>query len=181
MDCIVLLTNDHQQLDGLFASFEAGDVTVVPTICQTLEDHLLMETGVLYPAIGDEVDKAPVASSIDEANQIRALIRELNEFTSIDQAYIAKARDLIAVAREHMLDEESEIFPLVRALLSDERRAELGLAIEALRGDAAGSTNEGASSDGDTSWVEDPHVVDPQVDRSVEAAMRRSQRQPPDG
>ena len=32
----------------------------------------------------------------------------------------------------------------------------------------------GASSDGDSSWVEAPHTQDPSVDRSVDAVIRRT-------
>lgn len=37
-----------------------------------------------------------------------------------------------------------------------------------------GGTDEGASSDGDASWTEDPQTQDPNIDRSVEAVIRRT-------
>lgn len=185
VDCIGLLKSEHQQLERLFANIDEGDVTVVPEICQSLDLHLMGEDGIFYPAIVDEIDgvRPCVDASAAESRRMRSLIRDLSDITAVDHMYVMKARDLVAVAREHVIDEESELYPKVSSSLSEKRRTEIGCAIEAFRAQGEAS-DEGASSDGDTSWTEDPfltEVVDPDVDRSVEATIRRSQaRQPPE-
>jgi hemerythrin-like domain-containing protein len=144
MDCIVLLTHHHQGLERLFSTLEEGDLSVVPEICVSLERHLLVEGGAFYPAVVNEVNgtAAEVAASIEEHRQMRHLIRELAEFTAIDEAYVTKARDLVAVVREHVIDEESELYPRVGAALSEGRRAELGCEIEQLHRSAAAREEE---------------------------------------
>lgn len=185
MDCIGLLKNEHQQLERLFANLEDGDVSVVPVICQSLDLHLMAEDGIFYPAIVDDDEglRPSVDESAAESRRMRTLIRDLSDMTALDHAYVVKARDLVAVAREHVIDEESELYPKVSASLSEKRRTEIGNAIQAFRGQGD-STDAGASSDGDSSWTDDPfltEVVDPNVDRSVEATIERSQGpQPPD-
>jgi hypothetical protein len=184
MDCMVLLKDDHARLEQLFAGVDTGDTSVVLEMCALLESHLLVEGGVFYPAVMDEVDGAAsqVATSMEELEQIRAMLQETLALRAIDDSNLTKARDLVALVREHVLDEEWDLFPVVGAVMSAERRVELGGVMESLR-QGSGGGDEGASSDGDASWTEDAYlaaIVDPNVDRSVDAAMRRSQGRPPD-
>lgn len=184
MDCMVLLKNDHARLEQLFGRVDQGDTSVVPEMCALLESHVLIEGGVFYPAVMDEVDVAAlqVGAAFDELEQIRSLLQETLALRAIDSDDLTTARDLIALVREHVLDEESELFPLVGVALSEERRTALGEVMESLR-QGRGDVDGGASSDGDSSWTEDAYlasVVDPNVDRSVDTAMRRSQGRPPD-
>ncbi len=184
MDCLVLLKTDHARLEQFFACVDEGDTSVVLEMCASLESHVLVEGAVFYPAVMDEVDGAAsqVSASLEELEQIRALIQETLALRAIHDDDLTKARDLVALVREHVLDEESELFPLVGATLSEHRRTELGGAMASLRQED-GEVDRGASSDGDSSWTDDAYlasVVDANVDRSVDAAMRRSQGRPPD-
>lgn len=148
IDCIVLLEQEHAELDALFASFELGNLDAVPQICAAIEAHLQLDH-VLFPTVMREVDgSAPGAAPHEEdSRELRNLMAELDGFTAVDTDYLDRAKDLVALAREHLLDDESEFIVKIRSLRG-ERRAELGEVIRVFRlhGDAG---EQGTSSDGD--------------------------------
>lgn len=85
--------------------------------------------------------------------------------------------DDLAEVRRHVASDASTILDLADELLSAEQRADLAQRTGPLVGpvDAAtASPDDGASSDGDRSWAQEPVTQDPDADRSVDAAIRRT-------
>ena len=85
--------------------------------------------------------------------------------------------DDLAAVRRHAEADESTILELADELLSAEQRADLAQRTGPLVGpvDAAtASPDDGPSSDGDRSWAQEPVTQDPDADRSVDAAIRRT-------
>lgn len=184
MDAITLLIEDHRRIDDLFDAVSSGDVLAVPLACDALLHHSRMEEEVLYPFIAPHVERTEwdVDGALEDHLVMRRLIVELGEESSISPSYLSRAAVLIRLVRAHVREEEDVLFPQLRAAISPPRLEELGDALEHVRLAASGPTgldgaeqDSGAASDGDLSWAESPLTQDPDLDRSVNAVIQRTQ------
>jgi len=182
VDAIALLTEDHRRIDLLFDAVSDGDVTAIPQVCDALLLHSRMEEEVLYPAISRFLGEAEwdVAAALEDHLIIRKLVSELSTESSISPSYLAQAGVLMRLVRDHVREEEEDLFPRIAAATSPRVVEKMGAELERVRRSRSTATADirqdpGASSDGDASWVESPLTQDPQVDRTVGAVIRRTQ------
>jgi hemerythrin superfamily protein len=132
MDAIVMLRNDHNEVEALFKRLEKGDLTVVPDICTALAQHAIIEEEEFYPAVRSGVDGAldDVLEAIEEHHVVKVLVAELEAIEPSDETYKAKATVLMELVRHHVEEEESEMFPEVRKALGRKRLTEIGERLE---------------------------------------------------
>jgi hemerythrin superfamily protein len=132
MDAIVMLRNDHKEVEALFKRLEKGDLSVVPDICTALTRHAIIEEEEFYPAVRAEVDGAldDVLEAIEEHHVVKVLVTELEALTPSDETYKAKATVLMELVRHHVEEEETEMFPEVRHALGRKRLTEIGERLE---------------------------------------------------
>jgi hemerythrin superfamily protein len=128
MDAIVMLREDHKEVEALFKKLEKDDLTVVPDICAALTQHAFIEEQVFYPAVRREVDDTldEVLEAIEEHHVVKMLIGELEGLSPSDGTYKAKATVLMEMVRHHVEEEEGEMFPQVRDALGRKRLQEIG-------------------------------------------------------
>jgi hemerythrin superfamily protein len=145
MDAITLLKNDHKTVEKLFKTFEkAGDrakQTKAKTVEQIIEElsvHAAIEEQVFYPAVRREVPGATdeVLESLEEHHIVKWVLSELENMGPEDERFDAKVTVLIENVRHHVKEEESELFPTVRAALGRKRMNEIGDAMEAAKATA---------------------------------------------
>ncbi len=141
MDAIDVLKSDHDKARDLFMKFrqaeEAEDqemmAEVVEKIFDELETHTAIEERVFYPAVR-EAGGGSLDDLTDESNEehhvVDVLIEEIRNLTPSDDAYVAKMTVLIENVEHHAGEEEEEMFPKVRELMSGDRLAELGRRLE---------------------------------------------------
>jgi hemerythrin superfamily protein len=130
-DAITLLTSDHRTVNDLFEKVEGQSqpsADVVNTIVKELSIHDAIEKQYLYPAVRRYVDGGDdyADHSIDEHDEVaRTLLAvDKTESGSADQA--AKLKTLIQLVRTHVQEEETEIFPALKASASPADLDELG-------------------------------------------------------
>ena len=127
MDAIQLLTQDHDEVRGLFEQFrqaeEAEDMDrmkeLQKQIFSELETHTRIEEDIFYPAVreADEEELGDtVAEGIQEHHVVKVLMREV-ESVSGDETYTAKMKVLMENVEHHAEEEETDMFPDVRARL----------------------------------------------------------------
>lgn len=142
MDAITLLKNDHKTVEKLFKAFEkAGDramkakADTVKTIVEELSVHAAIEEQIFYPAIRAEVPDTEdsVLESLEEHHIVKWTLSELDGMSSDDERFDAKVTVLIENVRHHVEEEETELFPMVRAAIGRKRMSELGDAMEAAK------------------------------------------------
>ncbi len=135
MDAITLLKADHRAVQKLFKQFEkSGDRAVVTKrnivkdIVKELSIHAAIEEQVFYPSVRNEVDGAEreVLESLEEHHVAKWLLSEIDGMSPDDERFDAKVTVLIEAVRHHVEEEETVLFPEVRAALGRKRLGEIG-------------------------------------------------------
>jgi hemerythrin superfamily protein len=139
MDAITLLKNDHRTVEKLFKEFEkTGDRAVVTRgklaqeIIRELSIHAAIEEQAFYPTVRDLVEgqEDMTLESIEEHHVMKWLLSEIQGRDPVDERFLPKMTVLIELVRHHVEEEESELFPAVRAALGRKRLVEMGEALE---------------------------------------------------
>src|SRR3954449_6236096 len=138
MDAITLLRNDHRTVEDLFKKFEkAGDTAhktkakLVEKMLHELAIHAAIEEMAFYPFVKGASDDlaSDVLESLEEHHVVKWLLSELEGMDPKDERFDAKVTVLIENVRHHVKEEEQDMFPLVRKMLSRADLQELGDAL----------------------------------------------------
>jgi hemerythrin superfamily protein len=138
MDAITLLKNDHKTVNDLFKKFEkAGDsayktkAKLVEQIIHELAIHAVIEEVAFYPFIKGVSDDLTddVLESLEEHHVVKWLLSELEGMDPKSERFDAKVTVLIENVRHHVEEEEQDMFPRVRKMLSRSDLQELGAAL----------------------------------------------------
>jgi hemerythrin superfamily protein len=129
-DALALLRRDHEQAQSLYEGFETagGDdrYFLASRIVRALEQHAHIEEEVFYPVI------LALASRRDhryEEELVRRLMKDhqashkrmmkVRDTLEHDEGYQVQLDELMKFVFRHAEQEEKELFPVARALLSD--------------------------------------------------------------
>lgn len=143
MDAIVLLKNDHREVEKAFKSFEklgegatSSKRTTADEIIRLLKVHTTIEEAVFYPAVRSELPdlESDILEGIEEHHLAKMLLGEIAELDPEDERYDAKVTVLIESVRHHVEEEEGEMFPQIRKEWGRKRLGELGAALEEAKG-----------------------------------------------
>ena len=141
-DAIVLLKQDHKEIEKAFKAFEkAGDNAhkekgrLVSRIIELLTVHTYLENEVMYPRVRalipdleDDIDE-----SYEEHHGADLLVMELVAMKPEADRYDAKTTVLIENVRHHIKEEEDEWFPKVRESLGRKQLQDIGAEMEQAR------------------------------------------------
>ena len=131
-DAIELLTADHAEVEQMFRQIETlpdsdGRSELVAGVIRELSVHAAIEEQVLYPAMrkalpdGDHLAQ----EAIEEHQQVKETL------AAIERADSSAERDphlvsLIGNVRHHVEEEETELFPKLRASITTGELQEMG-------------------------------------------------------
>jgi len=113
-----VLEEDHREVEGWFDEYDEleeeddGKAELAEKICLALKVHAQIEEEIFYPqaraATGDNdlVDEAVV-----EHATVKNLIAEIEKMKVGDDLYDAKIRVLGEMVKQHIKEEEEELFP----------------------------------------------------------------------
>jgi hemerythrin superfamily protein len=139
MDATELLMKDHENVQGLFAQFERSreDAQKKSMLFEKIKDELQMHTKVeeeiFYPAVEDlpiERAKDDIERSIQDHEEVDALLDELQSLSPDDADFDQKMTELMDAVRSHIQLEHEEVFKIARAGLGEERLKEMGREME---------------------------------------------------
>ncbi|MGP4112584.1 hemerythrin domain-containing protein [Streptomyces sp. 4N509B] len=133
-DVIQELTTDHDEVESMFQEIEslpsgerrrkelADEVTI------ELVRHSIAEEEYLYPAVRERVpDGARVADKeIEDHAAVERIMKDLEGCEATDQHFDRLMGALIAEVREHVRDEEDNLFPALRRVCSQDELMDLG-------------------------------------------------------
>ncbi len=134
-DAIELLSSDHRRVEQLFSQAASApgspDEDVVREIIRELSVHAAVEEQVLYPAVRRELpDGEQLADhSLDEHQEVKDTLARLESEGASGPEAANLLQRLISTVRDHVEEEETEMFPKLRAAVSAERLREMGEAM----------------------------------------------------
>lgn len=139
-DAINLLRADHKEVKAYFKQYEGldGDAekqALADKICLALTVHAQIEEEIFYPATREAIDDDDLLDEAEvEHASAKQLIAEIQAMKAVDRLFDAKVTVLGEYINHHVEEEETEMFPEVRASDLDlkmlgaqlaERKAEL--------------------------------------------------------
>jgi len=123
-DAIELLKVDHRTVNDLFERYEATQdyamkQQIAEQACTALDVHAQLEEDIFYPAFEREADdegKQLVEESLQEHLMVKDMIAELQEVH--DAEFDLKFQELMAAVRDHVQEEETDMFPEAERILA---------------------------------------------------------------
>jgi hemerythrin superfamily protein len=139
-DATKLLKQDHEKVKSLFE--EADELSdratakrraIFEEIRTELTVHAKIEEEIFYPAMQksrDKEAKEQVLEAFEEHAIAKMLIKQLEESDAGDETFKAKLKVLKDVILHHAKEEEKEMFPEAKKILSSDQLEELGAQME---------------------------------------------------
>jgi len=136
-DAIALLKEDHEKVRGLLGDLEKSSMRggpraqkLVAQIDKELEIHTTIEEEIFYPAFRDAVrtkdDKKMYYEAKEEHHVVKLVLPEVKEGGMAVEEFAAKCKVLKELVEHHADEEEKEMFPEARKVLSRPELQELG-------------------------------------------------------
>jgi len=140
MNALEVLMEDHQKVKGLFqeirqATDNAKRRELFDKIDTALEIHAHIEETVFYPAIEEHEEfKDMVAGALEEHQEAKTLLDELEELGADNHDFGSKLQLLIEAVQHHVEEEEGEMFSKIRELFDEDELEQLGQELESAKG-----------------------------------------------
>src|SRR5437764_7446829 len=144
MDATRLLEQDHREVEQLFDKFEGaqGDTEkkgeLADKIITELSIHAAIEEEVFYPEVKAAVPDGEglVDHSLEEHQEVKELLSDLDSMNSGDPGFHQKMEKVISDVKEHVQEEEGEMFPKLREAISANELLQIGEKLEKAKGRA---------------------------------------------
>ncbi|MBA3768299.1 MAG: hemerythrin domain-containing protein [Acidobacteria bacterium] len=141
MNAFELMKQDHKKVSGIFEKLEPTTERGVKTreelfaqLNQELSIHARVEEEIFYPAIKEAKETRDITlEAYEEHIVVKQLLAELDEMPKDDETWGAKLKVLKENVEHHVEEEEGEMFPKAREVLSPEQIEELGTRMEAAK------------------------------------------------
>lgn len=137
MNVIELLENDHREVNELFRRVKLSekDESIEDLTNQIVHDlsvHAAVEEQFVYPLIRAKIEggDAMADGAIDEHQQAKRLLADLEKLDAGSTEHSAAMEALITVIRHHVGEEEGEVFPKLRNEVDDSTLDKLGTLVE---------------------------------------------------
>jgi hemerythrin superfamily protein len=131
MDAIEYLTEQHREIDSLFDQIEsAARANAKLRLCRKLVDllavHTSIEEMIFYPAAQEAGIEELLPRVFEEHYSVERIIAELVRVGWANDAAAPKIAALQERKRQHAEQEEEELFPRVRGLLTRDQLEAVG-------------------------------------------------------
>ena len=138
-DAIQLLTTDHGEVEEMFRLLE-GSVSPetyqeqVEGVIRELSVHAAIEEQILYPAMRKALPDGEtlVQEAIDEHQQVKETLASIEETEDPDEQR-KLLLELMVDVRHHVKEEETELFPKLRASIGTDELREMGSKLAAAK------------------------------------------------
>src|SRR6266550_5865491 len=137
MDAIQLLKDDHKKVEKIFSDLENkrdDRRALFPELDRELTVHAEIEEKIFYPAAKQaEPTRDLVLESIEEHKQIKMVLADLEKTDKTTEVWGAALKVLKEDVMHHVGEEENELFPKVKKVLSKQQLDDLGTRMEQLK------------------------------------------------
>ena len=131
-DAIALLKADHREVEKLFKKYQGlGERaiktkgTTIQKICTELQVHDVLERELLYPMTADVDDKL-TNHALEEHDEVNGLIEEIKSTEPDSDRMVGLMNKLISDVKDHVKEEEKELFPELQDAVEKETLKETG-------------------------------------------------------
>ena len=131
-DWVNALKTEHRMVEKLFEAVmkttnEQGGKRemLLSKIAYALTKHAVQEENVIYPAISHSTQHDRARELAEEHAQIKTFIYDLRNLDPTDPRWISRAKEFETYVRDHIREEEEEIFPALQASLSQQENTKL--------------------------------------------------------
>jgi len=151
-DIITALTEEHAAHRSLFARLAATTTAVGPMrlallaeLDQGLRLHMRFEEDVLFPALREHANKETRGKTLEayaEHEAARATLNELESVAPDKEMWEAWLKVLSEELEHHMKEEEDDLFPYARELITAENRTAMAEELQCWKVRAGARGNE---------------------------------------
>ena len=125
MNAVDLLESQHREVEDLFSEIEeAKDAKTKNQLFEQIADalaiHAAIEEHHFYPAVKAKRTEDILLEALEEHLGIKRVIADLLKIDASDETFDAKVKVLKEQVEHHVEEEESDLFPKVKKLLSAE-------------------------------------------------------------
>ncbi|WP_424355480.1 hemerythrin domain-containing protein [Methanobacterium sp. MBAC-LM] len=125
-----MLEHDHEEVKEMFKeAINNEDPSKYKEIKKELEVHMKGEEDFYYPK-AKKADKDLVEHGIEEHDEAKSLIKELDRLGKNDGQFMHKLKELKDSVEHHVDEEEHKLFPKSKDTLSDNEEKEIAEKIE---------------------------------------------------
>jgi len=139
-DVIELLEHDHREVEQMFAEYEQ---TTSKEDKETLRDRIIIELvrhseaeeQAVYPLIRKSIDNGEqiIEHEIDEHSKAERIMKELDTMSADDPQFGVLMQQLMDDIKEHVAEEENDVFPQFRTKVDADELNKLGETVERLK------------------------------------------------
>jgi len=136
-DVIEVLTHDHREVEELFDQIEqATDGSerreLTDQVITELIRHSVAEEQYMYPAAREYIPDgdAIVDGEIADHNEVEEALKALEDIDADDPEFMNRFRRMSEDVKDHVQEEEDELFPKLRQHATAEALRELGKKVE---------------------------------------------------
>src|SRR5438093_11524814 len=122
-DAIALLTNDHRKVERLFRDFPvtsgAAKQRIADALVRELSIHAAIEEQYLYPTLRKRVADGErlVERALKEHQSVKQRLARIEGLMPADGKLEGEVGSLMAAVREHVREEENDLFQRLHAEL----------------------------------------------------------------
>lgn len=149
VNAISLLKADHKKVKGLLEELEsttergaAKRKKLLTQIETELKVHTTIEETIFYPAFRDAVrkkeDREMYFEALEEHHLVKLVLPEIASTDPSSEPFGAKAKVLKELVTHHAKEEEREMFPEAKKVLSEEELEQLGERMKARKDELLG-------------------------------------------
>jgi hemerythrin superfamily protein len=157
-DVIEILIQDHREVEEMFSELESlmqapggGDdqrrKDLADQVTIELVRHAVAEEVAVYPEVKRKVSEEEAERAKQEHAEAEKTMKELEKLDSDDPSFTAEIRKLMTEIREHVAEEEGEMFPHMREVFSPDELVEIGKRVEAIKAMAPTRPHPGVPND----------------------------------
>ena len=123
MDAVELLSSQHREVEKLFKEIENAEnaedkEALFEDLADKLAIHAKIEEQFFYPAVNEKKTEDMVLEAFVEHTSVKRLLADLLEADPSEPAFDAQIKVLKEQIEHHVEEEEGQLFPAAKKLLS---------------------------------------------------------------
>src|SRR3954453_2817499 len=143
-DVIEVLTHDHREVEQMFAELESlrGGTSedaqsrrkdLVEQVTIELVRHSVAEEVLVYPQVAKKVSEEEAERARHEHAEAEETMQRLERLDPDDAAFDGELATLMREIREHVAEEEGEMFVHMRQVFDEDKLRKMGSRVEAFK------------------------------------------------